>query len=181
MRLTTVTADSLQPSRRWYGPCFRATCSKVQRTCLVASKAVDTSRVAPSEILRPVERRGQWIAFAPGTGDVHVSKGDVSKGDDQLAQDAGQYRLTLTVDYSAEMPLWGRDAHRVVLEPMLLERLRAWQSDFDHNFHYEQGWLSREARERWATEAVKLEADLRDALPGVELKVDLWPLTPSSK
>jgi hypothetical protein len=118
-----------------------------------------------------VERREQWVAFAPGSGEVHVSEGD-----DELAQDAGQHDLLLMVDYSAEMPLWGRVAKQVELDPALVNRLAAWQREFDNDFQYEKGWRSADARDRWAAEAVELEAQLRAALPGVKLKVDLWPL-----
>jgi hypothetical protein len=79
-------------------------------------------------------------------------------------------------EYGAEMPLWGRDAERVDLDPSLSERLGAWQSDFDPNFRVDKGWKSVEVRDRWAEQGVQLEADLREAIPGVKLKVDLWPL-----
>lgn len=76
------------------------------------------------------------------------------------------------------MPLWpSSDATDALVPPDLIERLLAWQEDFDTNYHYERGWLSDEARERWATTSLELEADLRDALASkADLVVDLWPL-----
>lgn len=124
-----------------------------------------------------MKRRERWIFYAPRSGEVHVSKGNNWLARFLVRREAGRYSLILMVDYGAEMPLWGRDAEHVDdLDPVLIGRLEAWQSDFGNNFHYEQGWSSPEVRDRWAAEAVELEADLRAAIPSVKLKVDLWPL-----
>jgi hypothetical protein len=76
------------------------------------------------------------------------------------------------------VPLWpSSDATDALVPPDLIERLLAWQSDFDGSFHPEREWLSHEAKERWATSSAELEAELREALSGkAELVVDLWPL-----
>jgi hypothetical protein len=59
----------------------------------------------------------------------------------------------------------------------LLDRLAAWQEEFDSNFHWQQGWRSEDARDRWANEAQDLARDVRAELgTRAELFVDLWPL-----
>jgi hypothetical protein len=61
--------------------------------------------------------------------------------------------------------------------PGLLDRLAAWQRDFDDNYHYRTGWRSAATRDRWAHQATDLAADLRAALgTRAELVVDLWPI-----
>ena len=81
-------------------------------------------------------------------------------------------------EYSVDVPLWPRTADTdALVAPGLLRRLIGWQQDFDRDFHYEYGWRTRDAMDRWSAEARTLEADLRAALPrGVVLRVDLWPL-----
>jgi hypothetical protein len=85
-------------------------------------------------------------------------------------------------DYSAPLPLWGEgfgniDWRYTKFPPALLDRLAAWQQEFDDNYHYETGWRSAPARDRWADSAKGLATDLRAVL-GVraELVVDLWPM-----
>src|SRR5215831_15851945 len=59
--------------------------------------------------------------------------------------------------------------------PALLDRLAAWQQEFDDNYHYETGWRSAPARDRWADDAQGLATDLRAVLgTRAELVVDLW-------
>lgn len=85
--------------------------------------------------------------------------------------------VTFSPDYSAPSPLWPlSDATDALVPPALLVNLIAWQEEFDSNFGWEKGWSSDEAKSKWAEEAVKLEAELREALAGIaELVVDLWP------
>ena len=60
----------------------------------------------------------------------------------------------------------------------LLDRLAAWQQEFDASFHWENGWRSAEIREHWASQAGDLAADVRTELgTRAELVVRLWPLT----
>jgi hypothetical protein len=81
-------------------------------------------------------------------------------------------------DYSADLPLWGRDWEPLNLPPYLLDRLAQWQDDFDAHFDSFGGWKSNDARYRWSREALRLETELREALPDdVELEVDFWPLS----
>jgi hypothetical protein len=84
-------------------------------------------------------------------------------------------------EYGVEVPLFPQSDDTDALVPRdLLARLIRWQSEFDQNYHYEKGWKSGEVRDRWAAEAVPLEAELRVALGGkADLVVNLWPL-PSS-
>lgn len=93
--------------------------------------------------------------------------------------------LELTPDYSAELPLWGDDGYgygmiawqQTKFSPELLDRLVAWQQEFDVSFHWEKGWRSAEIRDRWASQAEDLAADVRAELgTRAELTVRLWPL-----
>lgn len=98
--------------------------------------------------------------------------------------DGGDERLpavvTLSPDYHAELPLGGDgqlDWRRTKFSPGLLDRLAAWQEEFESGFHWERGWHSPEVRDRWARQAQDLAADVRGELSGwAELVVDLWPL-----
>jgi hypothetical protein len=66
-------------------------------------------------------------------------------------------------------------AHQIL--PQLLDRLAAWQEEFDDNFHWDAGWRSAEIRDHWARQAEELAADVRAELGGRgELTVRLWPL-----
>src|SRR5215475_1752841 len=61
--------------------------------------------------------------------------------------------------------------------PQLLDRLAAWQREFDDNFHWDRGWRSARIRDRWASQAEELAADVRAELgTRAELTVRLWPL-----
>jgi hypothetical protein len=90
--------------------------------------------------------------------------------------------IRLSPDYSAPLPLWGAGFGNIAWQftkfpPELLDRLAAWQRDFDDNYHYRAGWRSATARDRWAHHAPRLAADVRAALgTRAELVVDLWPL-----
>jgi hypothetical protein len=86
--------------------------------------------------------------------------------------------VRLMPDYSAPVPLWG-DWQRLGLPELLLRRLVRWQQDFDRSFHCDHGWASGAARDRWARNAVTLEASLQQAVGDrAEITVDLWPLAP---
>src|SRR5262245_13692468 len=66
-------------------------------------------------------------------------------------------------------------AHQV--RSQLLDRLAAWQREFDDNFHWDRGWRSAQTRDRWASQAEELAADMRAELgTRAELTVRLWPL-----
>lgn len=88
--------------------------------------------------------------------------------------------VVLSPDYSAKLPLWGDGQlawQRTKFSPQLLDRLAAWQEQFDSNFHWDNGWNSEDTRQRWATEADQLAAAIRAELAGrAELVLDLWPL-----
>lgn len=90
--------------------------------------------------------------------------------------------IQLSSDYSAPLPLWGEGFGNIAWQftkfpPELLDRLAAWQRDFDDNYHYRKGWQSAAVRDRWASQAKDLAADVRAALgTRAELVVDLWPL-----
>jgi hypothetical protein len=91
--------------------------------------------------------------------------------------------IELAPDYSADLPLWGGDGSGNVawqstkFSPQLLDRLAAWQQEFETNFHWETGWRSTEIRDQWARQADLLTADIRAELGHrAELTVSLWPL-----
>jgi hypothetical protein len=109
----------------------------------------------------------------------HPGKGDLDR-DEPLPDE-----IELSPEYSAELPLWGDDGYGsgmiawqdTKFSPELLDRLAAWQQDFDANFHWEKGWRSVEIRDRWASQAEELAADVRAELgTRAELTVRLWPL-----
>lgn len=90
--------------------------------------------------------------------------------------------IELSPDYSAELPLWGAGFGNLAWQytkfsPQLLDRLAAWQQEFDDNFRWDTGWRTTEIRDRWAGQAAKLAADVRAELgTRAELTVRLWPL-----
>jgi hypothetical protein len=86
--------------------------------------------------------------------------------------------LRLMPEYNVEVPLFPQSDYTDALVPKsLLAKLMKWQEDFETDFHYETGWRSLEAKERWAAQASPLETELRSALAGkADLVVDLWPL-----
>jgi hypothetical protein len=90
--------------------------------------------------------------------------------------------IELAPDYSAELPLWGDGFGNVAWQytkfsPQLLDRLAAWQQEFDDNFRWNTGWRSTEIRDRWAGQVTELAADVRAELgTRAELTVRLWPL-----
>lgn len=59
--------------------------------------------------------------------------------------------IELSPEYSADLPLWGECGaitwQRTKFSPQLLDRLAAWQQDFDANFHWDKGWRSAETRD----------------------------------
>jgi hypothetical protein len=88
--------------------------------------------------------------------------------------------VTLEPEYSVELPLGGDGVlawQRTKFSPQLLDRLAAWQEDFENGFHYDTGWRSQQARNQWAAQAEELEAEVRAELCSrAELVVNLWPL-----
>lgn len=90
--------------------------------------------------------------------------------------------IILAPDYKAPLPLWGEGFGNIAWQftkfpPQLLDRLAAWQQDFDDNYHHGTGWRSAAARDRWAHDAGDLAKDVQAALgTRTELAVDLWPL-----
>ena len=94
--------------------------------------------------------------------------------------------VILAPDYhagdDAGLPLWTEESGQISwrstrFSPKLLDRLAAWQEEFESNFHWENGWSSERARAKWACEAQELAADVRRELgTRASLAVDLWPL-----
>jgi hypothetical protein len=107
----------------------------------------------------------------------HPSDDDLLGWDDPLPR-----IVRLSPDYSAPLPLWGEgfgsiDWRFTKFPPELLDRLAAWQQEFDAHFHWDRGWESRQIRDRWASRAQNLAADVQAALgTKTELVLDLWPI-----
>jgi hypothetical protein len=106
---------------------------------------------------------------------------EIVDGDSDAAlglQDEPPSVVTFSPDYDAPSPLWpSSDTTDAMVPEALLVKLIAWQQEFDSEFGWQMGWLSDEAKTKWAKDAVELEAELREALAGkAELVVDLWPL-----
>lgn len=90
--------------------------------------------------------------------------------------------IEMAPEYAVELPLFGEGFGNISWQftkfsPELLDRLAAWQKEFDDNFHWEGGWRSAEIRDRWASEAENLAWDVRAELgTRASLVVRLWPL-----
>jgi hypothetical protein len=84
--------------------------------------------------------------------------------------------IKLMPDYMCELPLWGRSWQSLKLPVPLLNRLADWQDHFDDYFDAFSGWKTPEAQSLWEDQSVALIEDLKAALNGVKLTVDLWPL-----
>lgn len=90
--------------------------------------------------------------------------------------------IEMAPEYAAKLPLSGEGFGIISWQftkfsPELLDRLAAWQQEFDDNFHWENGWRSAEIRDRWASEAETLAPDVRAELgTRASLVVRLWPL-----
>lgn len=85
-------------------------------------------------------------------------------------------------DYGAKLPLWGEGFGNIAWQftkfsPRLLDRLAAWQQEFDDNHDYRSGWRTAAARDRWARTGERLAAQVQAELgTRTQLDVDLWPL-----
>lgn len=136
--------------------------------CSESAHAKLWAHYAPIVAERPAKRKGGWL-YAPLTGHSKFVPGAGRRGEDAVD-------VKLMPEYSAGIPLWGQ-WKPLELSASLLARLRQWQLDFDSSFHWETGWQSEVARERWSEEARQLEADLRTEIGNrADVTVDLWPL-----
>jgi hypothetical protein len=99
-------------------------------------------------------RRSPW--WQPGEGD---------RGWDKPLPEV----ITLAPDYGAELPLWGDGFGNIAWQytkfsPGLLDRLAAWQQEFDAHYRWDLGWDSAEISGRWTSQAAGLAADVRAEL-----------------
>ncbi len=85
--------------------------------------------------------------------------------------------ITLMPDYGVDVPLWPQEEETDALASEgLVAKLMAWQELFASNFG-PSGWSSEGVKDRWAEQAVALEAELREEVAGrVGVEVDLWPV-----
>lgn len=85
--------------------------------------------------------------------------------------------VRLMCEHGVEVPLFPQPAFiESLVPPELLVRLKSWQEDFERSSHWDQGWASVEARDRWARTGREIEPVLRSALAGKAEVADLWPL-----
>jgi hypothetical protein len=85
--------------------------------------------------------------------------------------------LRFSLDYAAELPLWGVPVSQLDLSARLLDKLVDWWQQFNANFDPHKGWSSEAIKSEWADLAVPLEMDLRVEIDSkANLLVDLWPL-----
>ena len=124
---------------------------------------------------------GGWRGYRPSRSEPRPwEREDWSSPGGELFRNAdGRCVLRLSPDYAAELPLWGQHWQALNLDPSLLTALADWQKQFDDHFHPTKGWLDATIQEQWGRAGDDLARRLRRALPaGVELEVDLWPISP---
>jgi hypothetical protein len=82
--------------------------------------------------------------------------------------------IMLAPDYGAELPLWGNGFGNISWQctkfsPGLLDRLAAWQQEFDAHYRWDRGWESDQIRDRWASQVedwtVPASVDTRVSCP----------------
>jgi hypothetical protein len=93
----------------------------------------------------------------------HAAEADV--GYDEPLPDV----ITLAPDYGAPLPLWGYGFGNLAWQytkfsPALLDRLAAWQQEFDAHYHYAHGWNSHQTGDQWTQQGEDLAADVRREL-----------------
>jgi hypothetical protein len=86
-------------------------------------------------------------------------------------------RLRLFPEWSVDVPVFPRSDDTDALIPeALLAKLIAWNLYLNQNCHWESGWKSQDAKDKWIGEVPSLVAQLTAALAGkAELVIDLWP------
>ncbi|MGH3326752.1 MAG: hypothetical protein ACRDPT_02960 [Streptomycetales bacterium] len=88
-------------------------------------------------------------------------------------------------DYGADWPLWEGGMigpEDLDLSAGLAADLKAWQDLFEDYFHWESGWRTPEAKERYARDADTLLNRLREELgPGFDVQPDAWPVNSRSR
>ncbi len=130
---------------------------------------------------------GDYVMYSegrPGLG-ARFGAADTGAGIGQSARMSAEPldRVKLMPEYGCDVPLWADgnldidDCRRLGLSVGLIDRLVAWQSEFDASFEFELAWSKNPAaREPWRAAAEVLAADLRRELPAVAITVDLWPV-----
>ncbi len=121
-----------------------------------------------------------WSSYPPSaTAGRPWETADYSASKPPLRRDAaGRAVISLIPEYGAGLPLWDQDWRALDLDPSLLSALADWQQQFQDHFHPSKGWTNGAIRDAWAAAAEELVGRLQRALPpGVELVVDLWPLS----
>ena len=91
--------------------------------------------------------------------------------------EAGERRVRLMPDYSAEWPLWTDgmiSGATLGLSPDLQRALQEWATFFDAHFHHERGWDAPTHRTAFAHHGHELLWWLRAELPDLEVEYDDW-------
>ena len=120
---------------------------------------------------KPMEPN-RLIVYRPDDDDPRLSE--------PQEPDAPPSEVLLFPDYTGNgwVPLWpSSDATDAYFSVDLLQRLVAWHDEFQDNYSYDGGWISDEAKRRWADESKALEDEVRREITGkASLTVHLWPL-----
>jgi len=82
--------------------------------------------------------------------------------------------VSLSCDYSADLPLWGDWPPDTPLPEALRQRLAAWQEEWESNVLPGFGWQSETARAHWLSQVDGLAAELREVLAG-RAEVEVGP------
>lgn len=83
-------------------------------------------------------------------------------------------------EYGADWPLWS-DGMTTPEEPgpspVLVAGLHDWQDLFDREFHWDTGWRTGDAQDRYARAAADLLHRLtHEVAPDVDVVLDAWPV-----
>ena len=86
--------------------------------------------------------------------------------------------IRLMNDYGAARPLWNEEGLADDGQPPLPDELeaalRAWVTNFNAHFSWDEGWPSAAMERAHRAEGERLLAALREALPDDDVTFDYW-------